>query len=135
MVAAKMVFVRFWGKVQICSCAVQIWGCSCSLVAAKHTSSYLTVNVNGIIDVFDGERVLNEMSHVDQYGFRHQFSNDENLALHYLCQKLHLHYSARRAVYQSGVSRWHQLLSVTASPLYPPVTNKVALFHRLMRIQ
>ena len=70
-------------------------------------------------------RVLNEMPHVDQYGFRHQFNGDENLALHYLCQQLHLHYAARRAVSQSSICRWQHLLSVTTLPLYQPLTNKV----------
>jgi len=71
-------------------------------------------------------RVLNEMSHVDQYGFRHQFGTDEDLALHYLCQQLHLHYAARRADHQTGVSRWQRLLSDTGVSPHLPLTNTVA---------
>jgi len=70
-------------------------------------------------------RLLNEMSHVDQYGFRHQFGNDEQLALHYLCQQLHLHYSARRADYQTSICRWQWLLSADTSPAVP-LTDTVA---------
>jgi len=78
-----------------------------------------------IFDLYALHRVLNEMSHVDQYGFRYQFNSDENQALHYLCQQLHLHYSARRAVSKSSISRWQHLLSATTSPLCLPITNKV----------
>ena len=68
---------------------------------------------------------MSEMSHVDQYGFRHQFDEDENLALHYLCQQLHQHHGARRAVNHSSISRWRHLLAATPSPLLLPSINKV----------
>jgi len=66
--------------------------------------------------------VVDEMSHVDQYGFRHQFGGSEDLVLHYLCQQLHLHYSARRA--HDCISTWRRLLAAT--PLHlQPLTNTV----------
>jgi len=74
-------------------------------------------------------RILDEMSHVDQYGFHHQFDDDENLALHYLCQQLHQHYRARRADSQTNIGRWEHLL---VSPGHLSITsNKVALRNRV----
>ena len=78
-----------------------------------------------INNVTSMHRVLNEMSHVDQYGFRYQFSGDEDVALHYLCQQLHLHYGARRAVSQSSITRWQHLLSMNTLPYHLPAINKV----------
>lgn len=40
------------------------------------------------------DSVTSDASHVDVYGFRHAFGAEEELALHYLCTQLHLHYQA-----------------------------------------
>ena len=65
------------------------------------------------------------MAHVDQYGFRHEFGGDEELALHYLCQQLHLHFSARRADRQTSIARWQRLLTDTSMSPHLPLADTV----------
>ena len=66
-----------------------------------------------------------EMVHVDQYGFHHQFGNNEGLLLHHLCHQLHEHYGAIKSDSQRVLSRWSQILSVNTSSYQLPLINKV----------
>lgn len=75
-------------------------------------------------------RLIKNMSHVDQYGFRHHFGSNEGLLLHHLCQQLHEHYNARKTDNQQTMKRWKQLLTTSNNlqPLQFTLTNKVKQF-------
>lgn len=51
-----------------------------------------------------------KMSHVDQYGFKHEFECEE-LLLHYICQQLHQHYRALYPEQQNYLMMWNEVLS------------------------